>query len=171
MMTQSKPVIQDIQIKMVEISSSLRIMKNEIDDTLPKQIVSTGLFTFPICVKSFDILMKIKPDFEKIKKICLEKGCGSFHVFTFETIEKSSVYHARNFPPCYGINEDPVTGTANGAVSSYLLLNKIIQDKKLICEQGDIIGRPGRVQVEFENNNIKVGGKAKIVEEIDMPVV
>jgi trans-2,3-dihydro-3-hydroxyanthranilate isomerase len=171
MMTQSKPVIQDIQIKMDEIASSLRIMKNEINDTLPKQIVSTGLFTLPICVKSFDILRKIKPNFEKIKKICQEKECGSIHVFTFETIEKSSIYHARNFPPCYGINEDPVTGTANGAVSSYLILNKIIKDKKLICEQGDIMGRPGRVHVEYENNIVKVGGKAKIVEEIEMTVV
>jgi len=168
MMTQSRPIVKTVQIDVEEIASALRIMKDEIDETLPKQIVSTGLFTLPVCVKSFASLEKIKPNFNQIKKICIEKGCGSFHVFTFETLEKSSIYHARNFAPFYGVNEDPVTGTANGAVSSYLVINNIIHEKKLICEQGDIIGRPGRVHVEIENNNVRVGGKAKLVTEIEI---
>jgi len=100
----------------------------------------------------------------------MENELGSFHVFTFETIEKTSVYHARNFAPCYGINEDPVTGTANGAVSSYLVKNGIIKEKKLVCEQGDIIGRPGRVFVEIESDVVRVGGKAKLVEEKEIEV-
>ena len=108
----------------------MNIKRNEIDESLPKQIVSTGLFTLPVCVKSFDILQTMKPNFDHIKKICIKKELGSFHVFTFETIEKTSTYHARNFAPCYGINEDPVTGTANGAVSSYLVKNGIIKEKK-----------------------------------------
>jgi len=90
---------------------------------------------------------------------------GSFHLFTFWTIEPRSVYHARNFAPVYTVNEDPVTGTANGAVCSYLLKNKIIGERNLICEQGDIIGKPGRVYVEINGNIVKVGGRAKIVQE------
>ena len=168
MMTQSKPVIKNVKINVDEIASALKITKDEIDESLPMQIVSTGLYTLPICVNSFDTLEKIRPDFDKIKKICIEIESGSFHVYTFETLEENSIYHARNFPPCYGINEDPVTGTANGAVSSYLLINNIIKEKKLICEQGDIIGRPGRVLVEIEENNVRVGGKAKLALEIEM---
>lgn len=75
------------------------------------------------------------------------------------------MYHARNFAPIYGVNEDPVTGTANGAVCSYLVRNRIVSEKNLLCEQGDIIGRPGRVFVEIRGNSVKVGGRAKIVEE------
>ena len=75
------------------------------------------------------------------------------------------MYHARNFAPIYGVNEDPVTGTANGAVCGYLLKNRIIQENNLLCEQGDIMGRPGRVFVEINKNVVKVGGRAKIVEE------
>jgi PhzF family phenazine biosynthesis protein len=91
-------------------------------------------------------------------------------VFTFETIEPESAYHARNFAPVYGINEDPVTGTANGAVSNYLKKHHLINDKKIICEQGDIIGRPGRVIVEIDENTVRVGGCATIVEERTMTV-
>jgi PhzF family phenazine biosynthesis protein len=69
------------------------------------------------------------------------------------------------FCPIYAVNEDPVTGTANGAVCAYLTKNKIVKEKKLKCEQGDIIDRPGRIFVEIEGDTVKVGGIAKIVEE------
>jgi len=165
MMHQSMPVIKDVKIDFCEVADSLNISVDEIDDSLPKQIVSTGLFTLPVCVKSFNTLKRINPDFDKVKNICNKIGVGSFHVFTFKTVEEKSVYHARNFPPLYGINEDPVTGTANGAVCSYLIKNRIIKNHSLICEQGDIIGRSGRVFVEIDNNSIKVGGRAKTIEE------
>lgn len=167
MMTQEKPILKDIHLDIYEIAKSLNIKEDEIDNTLPKQKVSTGLFTLPVCIRSINTLKSMKPDFHQIKNICDKLGVGSFHVFTFETIEKNSVYHARNFAPPYGINEDPVTGTANGAVSSYLIKNNIISKNKLVCEQGDIIGRPGRVLVEIDDDIVKVGGKAKLVEEKD----
>jgi len=170
MMTQGKPIVKDIHLDIYEIARSLNIEEDEIDNSLPKQKVSTGLFTLPICVNSFNTLKKMKPNFEKVRNMCDKIGVGSFHVFTFETIEESSVYHARNFPPLYGINEDPVTGTANGAVSSYLIKNRIISKNKFVCEQGDIIGRPGRVLVEIDDDIVRVGGKAKLVEETDIEV-
>ncbi len=165
MMIQKKPEFKDIILDFSEIADSLNISTQSIDNDLPNQIVSTGLYTLPICIDSFKKIKKIKPDFDKIKNICQKYNVGSFHVFTFDTIESDSIYHARNFAPLYGINEDPVTGTANGAVCSYLFFNKIISKNKLICEQGDIIKRSGRVYVNINNKKIRVGGKAKLVEE------
>jgi trans-2,3-dihydro-3-hydroxyanthranilate isomerase len=170
MMTQKKPIYKNIHINISQIADSLNVDLKAIDDSLPKQIVSTGLFTLPLCIKTYDNLKDIQPDFEDVKKICQSIGVGSFHVFTFETIEPNSMYHARNFAPVYGINEDPVTGTANGAVCSYLVKHKIIKDKSLICEQGDIIGRPGRVFVEIHNDVVTVGGKARIAQEREIEV-
>ena len=170
MMTQATPRYKDICLDISILADSLNISVDEIDDSLPKQIVSTGLFTLPLCVKSFDILKAINPDFEKIKKLCSRFGVGSFHLFTFDTVESDSIYHARNFAPVYGVNEDPVTGTANGAVCSYLIKNKIVKDRNLICEQGDIMDRPGRVFVEIDRDGVKVGGKARVVEEREISV-
>jgi PhzF family phenazine biosynthesis protein len=169
-MSQEKPILKDIYLDISEIADSLNISKEDIDESLPKQAVSTGLFTLPICINSFESLKSIKPNFDKIKKICKKNDFGSFHLFTFETLEARSVYHARNFAPVYGITEDPVTGTANGAVCSYLFLNRIIYENILICEQGDIIGRPGRVFVEIAKNSVKVGGRAKIVKEKEIKI-
>ncbi len=171
MMNQNKPIIKNIYLDISKLSDALRINKNDIDFSLPHQIVSTGLFTLPINIKSFKTLEKMKPDFKKINKLSKEIGVGSFHVYTFDTKEADSIYHARNFAPFYSINEDPVTGTANGAVCSYLLKNGLIKGNKFICEQGDIIGRPGRVYVQIFNNSVKVGGIAKIVEEVEIQLL
>jgi PhzF family phenazine biosynthesis protein len=165
MMTQGKPVLKDIYLDILELADSLNINSDNIDTSLPMQKTSTGLFTLPICIKSYNLLKSIKPNFKKINKICRKLNVGSYHLFTFDTIESNSLYHARNFAPFYGLNEDPVTGTANGAVCIYLLKNNIIQNNKMVCEQGDIIGRSGRVYVEIENDIVKVGGRAKFVEE------
>jgi trans-2,3-dihydro-3-hydroxyanthranilate isomerase len=165
MMTQTRPTLKGIHLDKKNLARSLNIMESDIDDSLPEQKASTGLYTLPICLKSLQTLRSLKPDFDLVKRMCLNIGVGSFHIFSFETIEDTSTYHARNFAPLYGVNEDPVTGTANGAVCSYLVKNRIINKKHLICEQGDSIGRPGKVFVEIDNNIVKVGGKAKLVEE------
>jgi PhzF family phenazine biosynthesis protein len=170
MMTQSRPIYKNISLDISELAGSLKIKKEDIDNSLPSQMVSTGLFTLPVCVKSFDVLKHMKPDFVKVKNLCKKIGVGSFHVFTFETVEPRSVYHARNFAPMYGINEDPVTGTANGAVCSYLVKNGIIHERNLVCEQGDIIGKPGRVFVEVGKGFVRVGGKARVIEEREIKV-
>lgn len=165
MMGQNKAILKDIYLDTFKIADSLNISKKEIDDTLPNQIVSTGLFTLPVYINSFKTLKLIKPDFEKIKRICRELNVGSFHLYTFDTIDSKSLYHARNFPPLYGVNEDPVTGTANGAVCGYLVKNNIVKGNNFTCEQGDIIGRPGRVSIQINKDDVRVGGRAKIVEK------
>lgn len=158
---------QDLEISSVEydnehIASALNISQESFVYDLEKKRVSTGLFTLPICVDSLDTLKQMNPDFNFIKELCERYAVGSFHVFTFDTIKNSSLYHARNFAPCYGINEDPVTGTANGAVCSYLKKYEKIKTDHVICEQGDIINKSGRVQVDLSKRKVWVGGKAAI---------
>jgi trans-2,3-dihydro-3-hydroxyanthranilate isomerase len=170
MMTQKPYKSMDIDINFKKMAEILGIKRNEIIDNFPTQLVSTGLFTLPIAVKSFNTLKNLKPNYKKIQFFCENHGCGSFHVFSLEPLEENSLYHSRNFAPCYGINEDPVTGTANGAVVSYLINNRIISGNDFICEQGDIIGRPGRIHVEIDKDKVRVGGRAKLVKEINIRV-
>jgi PhzF family phenazine biosynthesis protein len=170
MMAQANPVLQELPLDYTLIAEALRIRKEELDTSLPPQKVTTGLFTLPCCITSYQVLKIMKPDFTKVGELCKQLQVGSFHVFTFDTLEEASVYHARNFAPLYGINEDPTTGTANGAVCSYLKKNNLISYHTMICEQGDIIGRPGRVHVEIENHQLRVGGSACIAKEYDMEV-
>jgi PhzF family phenazine biosynthesis protein len=88
---------------------------------------------------------------------------------TFDTIEESSAFHSRFFAPAAGIDEDPVTGSANGplgvfsflygvrkgiALPSYMLLDDRLE---FVGEQGDVIGRKGRVKVRLKVKKGMVG--------------
>ncbi len=170
MMKHASIQLKDVEVSYQKIAEALRISKTAIDTDLAQQKVSTGLFTLPICVSSFEILKNISPDFDQVKAICDQLDIGSFHVFTFDTLEKDSFYHARNFAPCYGINEDPVTGTANGAVCGYLKAHGILENDEVIVEQGDIIDHSGRVIVQIKKKAVFVGGQAVIVEDKDINV-
>jgi PhzF family phenazine biosynthesis protein len=172
MMIQAPASIKNISYSYQEIASILNIPSDEIDTTLPQQKVSTGLYTLPIKLTSLKTLKKIQPNYQKVKSFCMTHDLGSWHLFTDETKEPTSLYHARNLAPLYGINEDPVTGTANGAVTYFLYHHHLISTQKNICEQGDIIHHPGRVHVDLTDNQIKVGGIAYILnqKEITIPV-
>jgi trans-2,3-dihydro-3-hydroxyanthranilate isomerase len=170
LMKQNQPTIETVSYDICSLADILRIPSHHICSDLAQQRVSTGLFTLPVCVSSYEALKTIKPDFQLVKRFCQKYQVGSLHVFTFETVDEPSLYHARNFAPLYGIDEDPVTGTANGAVSSYLFHHGITSSEQVICEQGDIIKRPGRVKVSFMQDGVWVGGKACIAESIELKV-
>ncbi|WP_265416750.1 PhzF family phenazine biosynthesis protein [Alkalihalobacillus deserti] len=75
--------------------------------------------------------------------------------------------YTRDFAPAVGIAEDPVTGSANGALAGYLMLEGFLDDKSVhefTIAQGHRIGRPGYVKVQTSCRKstmiAKVGGRA-----------
>jgi len=159
-MEQAEPIFKDVDIGRKKIADALRIEEKEIDD-LPIEAVSTGLFSLNIPIKHLSTIQKMEPDFEKVKEVCKESNVGALFVFTFETINKECLVHSRCFAPLYGVNEDPVTGTANGALGAYLAKHGLLKGNKYKAEQGYEIGKEGIVSVEI-SDKIKVGGEAYI---------
>lgn len=123
-----------------------------------------------IHVSSLSDLMNIKPNFKEFLELSsARKGYDAFTLFTTETIEKDNHAHLRFFAPYYGIDEDPVTGSANGPLLLVLLKLGLIEEntegKTYRFEQGDILGRKGRVNVSFSpsKNELTISGKAVTV--------
>lgn len=132
-------------------------------------ILDNGGYLY-IYISSLKDLMNIKPDFKELTKLSsAQKGYDAFTLFTTETIEKGNSAHLRFFAPYYGINEDPVTGSANGPL--LLVLQKLgliesINEKKIYTfEQGDVLYRKGRVNVSYSpsKNELVISGKAVTV--------
>ncbi len=166
-MEQKKPKFFDI-IDKGEISDSLN-SENSIFSSLPIQVVSTGLKDILIPIKSKDILLKIKPDFKKVKKISKKYGVIGYHLFTLDT--KASA-HCRNLAPLYGINEESATGTSNGALSCYLWKYK---SKKAyyVFEQGYSMDKPSEILAKLVIQNkiiseVWVGGIGKNIREMEL---
>lgn len=119
-----------------------------------------------IHLKKLDTVGKLKPDFKALLEFSSESPVQAVTVYTLETIEKNSSAHLRFFAPYYGIDEDPVTGSANGPLLKVLTeTGKInyIEGTDLLFEQGDFVNRPGRIKVTRKNNEIYIAGNALTV--------
>jgi PhzF family phenazine biosynthesis protein len=137
-------------------------------------ILDNGGYLY-IHVSSASDLMNIKPNFRELFNLSFaRKGYDAFTLFTTETIEKDNHAHLRFFAPYYGIDEDPVTGSANGPL--LLVLRKLglvqlnTEGKIYTFEQGDVIGREGRINVSYSpsKNELTISGKAVTVFKGDL---
>jgi len=143
----------------------LGIKLNELDNRYPPILQNNGnLFIY---IKSLDVLKNLKPNFKELVKLSKEKGeFTEVTVFSTETIDEKNDAHLRFFAPYYGIDEDPVTGSANGPLLLVLcnlgLVESNIEDKIFTFEQGDFLGREGRVNVQYstDNNELIIAGNA-----------
>ena len=70
-----------------------------------------------------------------------------------ETVEPGSATHSRFFAPHLGIPEDQTTGSLHAALPVWLWQSGVLRadgDRVAFqAEQGDFLGRPGRLAVEL----------------------
>jgi len=106
----------------------------------------------------------------ELTRMVREVGSECAMCFCLETVDPNATVHCRMFAPGIGVPEDPATGSASGALGSYLVRNGIVKPvdgvAKVVVEQGLEIGRPSRIEVEVsvdeteEITEVRVGGKA-----------
>jgi PhzF family phenazine biosynthesis protein len=151
-----------------EILSCLGIEKKDVDRKVPFILTENGYLY--INIKSLKALHKLKPDYKTLKGLNETKkefGCAA--VYTIETIDKESLAHSRFFAPYYGIDEDPVTGSMNGPLMQVLIKAGFINDEgkdlNYTFEQGDVLGRRGRVGVKYSSTKkeLYISGNAVTV--------
>lgn len=171
-MTQGKitiddPLPEEIQI---EIINALGITKKQRNSACPMVKASTGAAKVMIAIDSQETLDNLEPDLEALKKITPKIDCNGYFVFVM-TPDKKELIHGRMFSPANGINEDPVTGNANGPLGAYLVKYGLVQTSGDLFEfsivQGEKIKRPGtmRVKIHLQNGQpvkIQIVGDAVI---------
>jgi PhzF family phenazine biosynthesis protein len=162
-MTQSAPEIRAVDISYEELADALGIETAalaEVGADLPVARASTGLPFLVVPVGYFEQLSAVEPDNEAVAALCERVDAEGLYAFTFDTIDAEATLHGRAFVPLAGIPEDPVTGTASGAVGAYLRhYDALDVDDPLTFEQGHFLDRPGRVSVRT-GDPVAVGGQA-----------
>ena len=173
-MTQGKIEFGDIieGIDRNNLLSALNISDEDLLESYPIQIVSTGHSKVMIGIKNISTLNEMKPNYDALSRLSNIIKCNGYYVFTVDSQESDILIHGRMFAPAIGINEDPVTGNANGPLGAYLIHHKLIShNNKLFvfkAKQGEAIKRSGIIEVEvnIENNEpveVKITGEAVIV--------
>ncbi len=142
----------------VPMMKALGLQSADLDKRLP--VVVHGDCFIP--VKKLKKLQSLAPDFLSLKIASIKEKVRGICLFTLETVEKTSAVHSRFFAPALGINEDPVTGSANGPLGAYLWQFARARDIPFVCrqlsdgrcevigEQGYAINRPGHVKIRIK---------------------
>ncbi len=151
------------------ITKTLHIPEAMIAD-FPIQTVSTGVTEIFIPIKTIKDVHNIQLKEKDIITLCKTHHAHGVYLFTLETKHQSDA-HGRNFLPALGIFEESATGTASGALASYMYKH-ITKDKtEYTFEQGYTLFKPSQIHVTLftENNDIDdlyVGGKMRFIDKI-----
>jgi len=180
-MTQGKFEIRgeiDDWQEQAEIARALGLAREDLDETLPIQAVSTGNTMLLVPVRSLADLGNCRVNLPMLSEIYAPNssfgGATGCYAFTRETIEIGEARaHARFFVG-QNIGEDPATGSAAGPLGGYLVhhaaagVDPVEGVYRFGIEQGDFINRPSRIGLEVKGaagkvEEVRVGGKSVIV--------
>jgi PhzF family phenazine biosynthesis protein len=123
-------------------------------------------------VASLEVLKTLLPDMHRLAALGGECDIRGFCLTGREAVDRDSLIHSRFFAPHYGIPEDPVTGSVHASLAVWLweagLLTARGEAAAFQAEQGDFLGRPGRLRVELRLAagrpvGVRVGGQAVTV--------
>lgn len=108
-------------------------------------------------------LAGLTPDLSAVARLSRDLGLTGFACFAL-TGSRPAV-HLRVFAPAVAVNEDPVTGSANASLPTYLarygLLDRI--GGEYTSTQGRELGRDGTVYVRTDGVRTTIGGQAVTV--------
>ncbi|HEU4870140.1 MAG TPA: PhzF family phenazine biosynthesis protein [Pyrinomonadaceae bacterium] len=158
-----------------EVARALGLAREDLDESLPIQVITTGLSCLAVPIRSLADLRDCHVNTSVLAEIYTRHGGTGCHAFTRETLEVgASRAHARFFAPADNIPEDPATGSACGALGGYLVHHGALSLEpedgryKFVIEQGDFIHRPSRINLNVKGEagrveEVKVGGPAVLV--------
>src|SRR5438067_1066936 len=181
-MTQGKFEIRgeiDDSQEQADIARALGLAREDLDETLPIQAVSTGNTMLLVPVRSLSDLGNCRPNLPLLDEISkrsdfAEANATGCYAFTRETIEIGEARaHARFFIG-QNIGEDPATGSAAGPLGGYLVYHDAARVEaqdgayRFVIEQGDFIHRPSRIGLEVKGKpggveEVRVGGTSVVV--------
>lgn len=173
LMGQNTPQFKTYHGTLEKLADSLGISVDDIDLSFPVMYSSTGTWTLLVPISKLSTFSRMVPKNDLFPSFLDDIPTSSIHPFCLETMKSYTHMHARHFSSPYsGTIEDPVTGTASGAMGAYYVtyINPNTNKLELIMEQGQEINRDGEVSVSVnklgEKIEVKISGTAVYVKDI-----
>jgi trans-2,3-dihydro-3-hydroxyanthranilate isomerase len=152
-----------------EVAAVIGVPVSELDEGLPIQSVSTGMWFTIVPFRSLATLQKLTVNWSQMASYLQRMGGNSFFYFVSrETVSPSATLHARMI---FYNGEDPATGSAAGCCTAWSVRNGVLASgQQGLIEQGMETRRPSSIYIRADRNgdaitNVRVGGH--VVQIID----
>lgn len=154
------------------LCAAIGVAEVELSKKVKPQITQDGYCFIPLA--SYESLKTIEPNLMLMRKIHERHDITGFAVVTTDTGDYDIDWHMRFFAPTLGVQEDPVTGSANGPMAVFLWQNNLVDRNKKFFSfkgyQGYLLNRPGYVTVNMavKDNDVtllQIAGQAVTVLE------
>lgn len=163
-MTQAAPAFRPCGEPADRVLEVLGLNPNDLRTDLPLELVYTGLWHLLVPLVGTEALDGLMPDLRALAALNRGLGVLTTHLF----VEEGDTFHCRDFAPAAGVDEDPVTGSASGALGAYLVRHRAVRPGvPLRLVQGEACDRPGEVRVVVQGEpgapcSAVVGGHAVV---------
>ncbi|NMC13107.1 MAG: PhzF family phenazine biosynthesis protein [Chloroflexi bacterium] len=164
-MQQIEPVFGE-RINAEVIAPILNLTIDDIDERFPIEEVSTGLPHILVPLRSLDALKRSAISREPYFKFIENRWAKPVMIFCPQPHQPENDISVRMFAECFGITEDPATGSGNGCLAGYLARHRYFGKDSIDirAEQGYEIGRPSLLLLRAQDRegrlSVSVGGKA-----------
>ncbi|MEZ5498761.1 MAG: PhzF family phenazine biosynthesis isomerase [Steroidobacteraceae bacterium] len=136
------------------VLDALALSSGDLDSQCPLQIYGTASSRLLVGVRGPRQLKQLKPDHQRLTTLSAQLGTAGFFVFSREQTDQQLALQSRMFCPAIGIPEDPVSGNAHSLLGAYLLQHRLLtadgDHAAFAGQQGQFVGRPGRVEIELQ---------------------
>jgi trans-2,3-dihydro-3-hydroxyanthranilate isomerase len=165
-LTQSPPEFGQSYEDFGVLAEALGLEKEDLSESLPAQVVSTGAGHLLVPVRSRTAIARARPDAQRLVKVLKAVDGEGCYLYCLEPVLPSSMAHARFFNPTVGIAEDSATGTAAGPLACQLVRHGIVKDgATIVIEQGYEMKRPSLLRVTVRGRVVQLAGRGvKVIE-------
>jgi trans-2,3-dihydro-3-hydroxyanthranilate isomerase len=152
-----------------DVASCFGLRDADLQPELPCQVVGTGVPFLIVPLQSLQVLGEVRQDRTALTALLDRAGVQAAFAFALGGFTPDADMHARLFDP-RGTAEDPYTGSAMGALGSFVIRYGLRQGPNLTAEQGHFVGRPGKGLLEIVGEadrieSVRLGGAAVRVLE------
>lgn len=171
-MEQTSPTYIDVDNELQNILDSLNLSKEQLQNDLKPQIVSTGNRFLIVPVRDESIISALTPNFDAISALSETFNLIGFYVYSASNNTQMQAT-SRMFGPYYGIPEESATGMAAGPLACYLYKYIHTRQHQFLIEQGRFMKVPSPSLLHADLNiqtgliqSVYVGGDAFLSHEI-----
>ncbi len=147
------------------LAAVIGVKTTDIDSRYPIEPVTTGLPFIIVPLKTVAAVSQAKLNLNLYAHLVANLPAQAILVFCPETIDPNRQLHVRVFTECFGIPEDPATGSANGCLAAYLAKYEYFGSPNLdiTVEQGIEMGRSSLLHLRANYTPthcpVSIGGK------------